>query len=110
MLLYEGVEMEEVAAACWDDPAFEEAKMCVVLTGLWQRSRWRYHDRAYRRILLDTGHVLGNLVHAAGHEGYQAKVRTRFIDSRLQSLLFLDDEEEGALALVPLVPWQSTGL
>jgi len=110
VLLYEGVEMEEVAAACWDDPAFEEAKMCVVLTGLWQRSRWRYHDRAYRRILLDTGHVLGNLVHAAGHEGYQAKVRTRFIDSRLQSLLFLDDEEEGALALVPLVPWQSTGV
>ena len=110
VLLYEGVEMEELAAACWGDPVFEDAKICVVLTGLWQRSRWRYHDRAYRRILLDTGHVLGNLVHAAGHEGYQAMVRTRFIDSRLQSLLFLDDEEEGVLALVPLVPWQSSGI
>ena len=110
VLLYEGVEMEELAAACWDDPVFEEAKICVVLSGLWQRSRWRYHDRAYRRILLDTGHVLGNLVHAAGHEGFQAQVRSRFVDSRLQSLLFLNDEEEGVLALVPLVPWQSSAV
>ncbi len=106
VLLYEDVGMDEIAAACWNEPAFDDSRICVVLSGLWQRSRWRYHDRAYRRIMLDTGHVLGNLVHAAGHEGYQAKVLTHFIDSRLQSLLFLDDQEEGVLALVPLVPWK----
>ena len=109
VLLYEGVEMEEIAASCWNGPIFEDSKICVVLSALWQRSRWRYHERAYRRVLLDTGHILGNLVHAAGHEGYQAKVLTRFVDSRLQSLLFLNEEEEGVLAVVPLVPWQSGG-
>ena len=109
VLLYEGVEMGELAEACWDEPAFDDARICVVLSGLWQRSRWRYHDRAYRRIMLDTGHVLGNLVHSAGNEGYQATVLSRFVDARLQSLLFLDDQEEGVLALVPLVPWQQGG-
>ena len=106
--LFEGIELDEVSAACWNHPSFESSKICVLLSGLWQRSRWRYHHRAYRRILLDTGHIIGNLVHAAGDEGYQATPLTRFVDQRLQRLLFLDEEEEGVLSVIPLQPWSAS--
>ncbi|MGE4619145.1 MAG: SagB/ThcOx family dehydrogenase [Planctomycetota bacterium] len=100
--LFEGNAVPGIASACWDHPAFDGIHVVAILSAVWQRSRWRYHDRAYRRILLDTGHVLGNLVHAAWQEGLQAVPLAGFEDSVLQNLLFIDEKEEGALVVVPL--------
>ncbi|MEC9476253.1 MAG: SagB/ThcOx family dehydrogenase [Planctomycetota bacterium] len=100
--LFDGDALPGIASACWDHPAFDGIDAAAILSGVWLRSRWRYHDRAYRRILLDTGHVLGNLVHAAGQEGLQAVPLAGFEDSSLQNLMFLDDQEEGVLVVVPL--------
>ncbi len=98
----EGDFLPGIASSFWLHPAFDGVQAVVLLSGVWQRSRWRYHDRAYRRILLDTGHVLGNLVHAAQQEGLQAVPLAGFEDAALQKLLFLDPAEEGVLVGVPL--------
>lgn len=107
--LFEGNAVPDVANACWDHPAFDGIQVVAILSGVWQRSRWRYHDRAYRRILLDTGHVLGNLVHAAWQEGLQAVPLAGFEDSSLQNLLFIDKKEEGALVVVPMCRAEGVG-
>ncbi|MGE4601415.1 MAG: SagB/ThcOx family dehydrogenase [Planctomycetota bacterium] len=107
--LFEGNVVPGIANACWEHPAFDGIHVVVILSGIWQRSRWRYHDRAYRRILLDTGHVLGNLVHAAHQEGLQAVPIAGFEDSTLHNLLFIDDKEEGALVVVPLCRGEDVG-
>ncbi|MDE0960088.1 MAG: SagB/ThcOx family dehydrogenase [Planctomycetota bacterium] len=98
----EGDFLPGIASSFWDHPSFDGVQAVVLLSGVWQRSRWRYHDRAYRRILLDTGHVLGNLVHAAQQEGLQAIPLAGFDDPALQKLMFLDSEQEGVLVGVPL--------
>ncbi len=98
----EGDFITGIREAFWQHPAFDSVHVVILLSGVWQRSRWRYHDRAYRRILLDTGHVLGNLVQAARVEGLQAVPLAGFEDQALQKLLFLDPEQEGVLVGVPL--------
>lgn len=102
--VFESELFDELAETAWDEPSFAEADAVIVLTGVYARSSWRYHDRAYRRILLDTGHVLGNLSLAAEAEGWRIAPRADFEDDRLNSLLFLDPAEEGALVVAPLIP------
>jgi SagB-type dehydrogenase family enzyme len=107
--VFEGEVFEELSASCWDAAGFASAELAIVLTGVYARSSWRYHDRAYRRILLDTGHTLGNLCEAARSEGWRATPLASFEDERLSRLLFLDPAEEGVLVVVPLIPEEAAG-
>lgn len=93
-----------LAEATFDHPALALSDVVVVMTGVHFRSAWRYEDRAYRRILLDTGHVLGNVALYAPQVGWHAAPIGGFVDTQVDDLLFLDAEEEGAIALVALVP------
>src|SRR6185295_1523200 len=81
----------------------DEARALVVLSGIFWRSAWRYEQRAYRRILLDTGHVLGNLVMSAARLGLVALPIGGFDDAAVEEALGLDAAEEGALVVVPLL-------
>lgn len=88
--------------ACFEHPALERATLAVVTTAVFQRSAWRYGDRAYRRIYLDTGHLLGNLALASALAHYTATPIGGFDDDRLERLLFLEPDREGVTAVVAL--------
>jgi SagB-type dehydrogenase family enzyme len=94
----------KLQAACFDNPALAEADMAVVFTGVFFRSAWRYEDRAYRRIMLDTGHVLGNLTAFAPCIDRHVAPIGGFNDDALNELLFLDAETEAAIAVAALLP------
>jgi SagB-type dehydrogenase family enzyme len=96
---WEGDFSEQLRRYAFDHPALEGARAVLIATGVFERSAWRYHDRAYRRILLDTGHVLGNAVLAAPCEGLQVVPIADFADDALDGLLLLDPEQEGCLLL-----------
>jgi SagB-type dehydrogenase family enzyme len=93
----------QLQAACFDPPVLEEAELAIVTTAVFYRSAWRYEDRAYRRIFLDTGHLLGNIELAASLNNYKAYFIGGFHDEALDRLLYLDSTEEGAIAVVPLL-------
>lgn len=93
-----------LTAACGGHPAFAVADAAVILSAEWHRSSWRYAERGYRRALLDTGHVLGNLVEASPVEGFRAIPLAGFRDELVERLLDVDPIDEGPLAVVPLVP------
>lgn len=101
---WEGPAVDRLQELCFDHPALAAADLVVVATGVFHRSAWRYQDRAYRRILLDTGHVLGNLEMMAPWFDRVAVPVGGFADDALDDLLFLDGEEEGAIAVIPLLP------
>lgn len=101
--IWEGRFKTEFLRFCFRDPSLKAARAWVILTGIFRRSSWRYHQRAYRRILLDTGHVLGNLVGYAPREGWTARPVASFHDDAIQDLMFFDREEEVSLVVVPLV-------
>lgn len=92
--------------ACFDHPALQNTRMAIAITSIFQRSAWRYQDRAYRRIFLDTGHLLGNIDLASAIEDYQASLIGGFADEAVNELLFLDKEVEGAIAIVPILDLQ----
>jgi SagB-type dehydrogenase family enzyme len=84
---------------CFDDPAFAEQDLAVVVTAVFERSAWRYEDRAYRRVFLDSGHLLGNLELATALGGQHLGLITAFDDDALATLLFLVPDEEGVVAV-----------
>jgi SagB-type dehydrogenase family enzyme len=66
------------------------------------RSAWRYQDRAYRRIFLDTGHLLGNIELASAMNDYRPHLIGGFIDEAMNQLLYLDADQEGTVVVLPL--------
>lgn len=102
--LWEGDQLPVVRAACGDAACFDDAPACVIFTGLFWRSAWRYRERGYRRVLLDTGHAIANLVAYAPEEECRAHTVLGFKDAALNGLFFFDDAVEATLACCPLVP------
>lgn len=92
----------DLRAACFWHPALDAVDLALVITSVFYRSAWRYQDRAYRRICLDTGHLLGNLELAAACNDWRPHLLTGFADDRLNQLLYLDPDQEGALAVILL--------
>ncbi|MEL6353311.1 MAG: SagB/ThcOx family dehydrogenase [Cyanobacteria bacterium J06627_28] len=89
-------------AACFWHPALETTQLALVVSAVFQRSAWRYQDRAYRRVFLDSGHLLGNLEVAGTLCDYRPHLIGGFADDLVNQLLYLDGEEESAIALLAL--------
>ncbi len=88
--------------ACLWHPALATTKLMLVITAVFWRSAWRYDDRAYRRIFLDSGHILGNIDLAAAMNDYRPHLIGGFVDENLNQILYLDDQQEGAIAALAL--------
>ncbi|NEQ13789.1 MAG: SagB/ThcOx family dehydrogenase [Moorea sp. SIO3E2] len=88
--------------ACFWHPVLESTELAIVTTAVFYRSAWRYEDRAYRRIFLDTGHLLGNIELAGALSDYRPHLIGGFADQKVNELLYLDLEQEGAIAVIPL--------
>lgn len=70
------------------------------LTAIFFRSAWKYRARAYRYHLLDTGHVLENLILSLKAVGFPFEIRFDFDDRQINRLLGLDETLEAALAII----------
>ena len=77
-----------------------EAHVCFVVSGIFQRTRWKYHERTYRYVLTEVGHLGQNLYLAATALGLGVCCIGAFFDDPLNQLLEIDGEEEAALYLV----------
>jgi SagB-type dehydrogenase family enzyme len=89
-------------SACFWHPTLEATQLALVTTAVFYRSVWRYQDRAYRRVHLDTGHLLGNIELACAINDYRPHLIGGFMDAAVNRLLYLDAEQEAALAVVAL--------
>jgi SagB-type dehydrogenase family enzyme len=95
--LWQGLQ----SACCWH-PVLQNTQLAIVATAVFQRSAWRYQDRAYRRIFLDTGHLLGNIELAGAINDFRPHLIGGFIDEAVNKLLYLDADNEGAIAAIGL--------
>jgi SagB-type dehydrogenase family enzyme len=97
--IWKGDFRAEARSILLDCPLPLETGAVAVLTGIFSRGSWRYGERAYRRVLLDAGHLAGNLLAAAFREGLGAVGLSGFRDQALSDLLFPDSDEVPLLAL-----------
>ena len=89
-------------SACFWNPVLEGTQLAIVISAVFYRSFWRYEDRAYRRIFLDTGHLLGNLELASSLNDFRPHLIAGFADEAVNQLLYLDSQQEGTIAVIPL--------
>ncbi|WAL60653.1 SagB/ThcOx family dehydrogenase [Thermocoleostomius sinensis] len=88
--------------ACFWHSSLDCTHLALIVTTVFMRSAWRYRDRAYRRIFLDSGHLLGNIELASALTSYRPHLIGGFIDDALNQLLYLDVEQEGAIVAIAL--------
>ncbi len=80
-------------------------KMCAtasavfVWTAVFERSKWKYSQRAYRYVYLDAGHVAENLALAAVSISCGSCHIGAFFDDEINSIVGIDGGEESAICL-----------
>ena len=85
-------------------PKPEKSWVSFILSGIFFRSAWKYHKRAFRYVMLDMGHLIENLVTALNFAGLSCSVRYDFVDQDLCSLVGLDRRKEACFAIVDVHP------
>ncbi len=81
-------------------PHADGADAMVVLSAIFRRTGYKYHNRAYRYALADAGHLLENLRVAAHGAGLDARLLHQFYEAMAAKALGIDGLEEGVLAMM----------
>jgi SagB-type dehydrogenase family enzyme len=77
-----------------------DAPAVLVLSGVFQRSRWKYKERHYRFVCWEGGHISQNVYLAAEAAGLGACFVGSFLDGWVNDLLRVDGDEEAALGMI----------
>ncbi len=103
--LLETIRQEDVGQWVAEDKTGKEGPIPVIslfITSVFFRSSWKYRSRAYRYVLLDTGHLMANMMWALTSMGIDGHATLDFDDNAMGLLLGLDPEKEVCLGLINL--------
>ena len=87
----------EIAQAALDQEMAAWADVVFVWTALFERSKWKYKQRAYRYIYLDAGHIAQNVALAAVALGLGSCQIAALYDDEANALLGVDGVEESTI-------------
>ena len=87
----------DITRAALDQDMAYSANVIFVWTALFERSKWKYKQRAYRYVYLDTGHIAENLALAAVALGLGTCQIGALYDDEVNELIDIDGEEESIL-------------
>lgn len=74
----------------------------VIVSTMFWKNFYKYHNFSYRLQSLDTGVVIGQILEVAKQFGFETAVYFQFLDRAINHLLGLSDEKESVYALIPL--------
>jgi SagB-type dehydrogenase family enzyme len=86
-----------IAHAALDQRIAADAQAVFVWTAVLERSRWKYGERFARYVLLDAGHIAGNVALAATALGLGSCQIAAFFDDEAANLLGVDPDLEPVL-------------
>jgi len=92
------------AKAALDQKMIALAPISFIWTAIFQRSKWKYNQRAYRYCYLDAGHIASHLSLAAVAMGLGSCQIAAFYDNEINDLLDIDGKEESVLYLSVVGP------
>jgi SagB-type dehydrogenase family enzyme len=101
-LLRSGNYSREVRGGALDQAMVEAAPVVFIWTGVFQRSKWKYLQRAYRYVFLDAGHIAQNLAIAAQALKLGTCQVGAIYDEEINSLLEIDGLEESVIYMSTL--------
>lgn len=88
---------QQAARAALDQRVARDADALFVWTAIFERSKWKYGERAYRYIYLDAGHIAQNVALAAVALGLGSCQLAAFYDDEVNALVGVESQREGAL-------------
>jgi SagB-type dehydrogenase family enzyme len=98
-ILRKGDFARDVRAGALDQQIAEQAAVVFLWSAIFQRSKWKYLQRAYRYIFLDAGHIAQNLAIGADALDLGSWQIGAIYDDELNNLLSLDSETESVIYL-----------
>ncbi|MEW5821832.1 MAG: SagB/ThcOx family dehydrogenase [Cyanobacteriota bacterium] len=87
----------EITRAALGQSMCKEASVVIVWSAIFQRSKWKYSQRAYRYIYLDAGHIAQNLAIVATSLNLGTCQIAALYDDISNSLFDLDGKEESVI-------------
>jgi SagB-type dehydrogenase family enzyme len=88
---------KEIARAALDQDIAYTANLVFVWTAIFERSKWKYKQRAYRYVYLDAGHIAQNLALAAVGLNLGCCQIAALYDDEANELLGVDGTSESVL-------------
>jgi SagB-type dehydrogenase family enzyme len=88
--------------ACLGQPQLETAAAVVIVTGCFDRLRWKYGERAYRYMCMDIGYLGQNLYLVGEALGLGVCAIAGFMDDALEQFLGVDGHDEIPLLLTTI--------
>lgn len=98
-LVKAGDASKAIGKAALDQKIAEKAAVVFIWSALFQRSKWKYLQRAYRYIFLDAGHLAQNLALSAEALGLGSCQIAAIYDDEMNELLGIDGTEESVIYL-----------
>jgi SagB-type dehydrogenase family enzyme len=90
---------KELAEAALGQSMLAKGNVVFIWTAIFERSKWKYRQRAFRYVFLDAGHIAQNLALAAEGLGLSSCQVAAFFDDEVNKLLEIDGENESVLYL-----------
>jgi SagB-type dehydrogenase family enzyme len=94
-----GANGEELAQAALDQEMCAEAPVVFVWSAIFNRSKWKYKQRAYRYVYLEAGHIVENLALSATSVGLGTCQIGAFLDDEVNRIIEIDGTEESVIYL-----------
>lgn len=98
-VLKEGDFSQDLKRGALDQQMAQKAAVVFIWSAVFQRSKWKYLQRAYRYVLLDAGHIAQNLALAAEGMNLGSCQIGAIYDDELNQLLDLDGISESVIYL-----------
>jgi len=95
--LGEGDVRASVARAALDQEFTMEAGVVLIWAAVFERSKWKYRQRAYRYVYLDAGHIAHATAPAAAGMGYGSCQIAALYDDEANALIGVDGEKESVI-------------
>ena len=93
-----GATAQQARAYCADQRFVAEAAALFIMTGVFERTMWKYpHPRAYRVVLLDAGHLGQTFCLTATRLGLAPFCTAALKDSLIETDLGIDGVSESVL-------------
>jgi SagB-type dehydrogenase family enzyme len=98
-LMRPGTHGPLLAALAFQQPYLATASVVFLVTGRFERLRWKYSQRAYKYMCMDVGYLGQNLYLVAEGMGLGACAIAGFVDDAMEQLLDIDGRNEMILLL-----------
>jgi SagB-type dehydrogenase family enzyme len=90
---------EKMAHAALEQKMLIEAPVSLIWTAVFERSKWKYAQRAYRYVYIEAGHIAQNLALAATSISLASCQIGAFFDDEINQIIGVNGAEESALYL-----------